>query len=109
MLRKIIILTVLGGFLVSHSTEAQDVRTDSVAVVSESVPDTVSKPVLMLDGKPMTEFGKRRIFGGLFWAVRLIRRKVPWVWAAQYCRVSVFIGTTPLPNDLLSPPVSLSP
>ena len=35
MLRKIVILTVLGGFLVSHSTEAQDVRTDSVAVVSD--------------------------------------------------------------------------
>ena len=62
MLRKIVILTVLGGFLVSHSTEAQDVRTDSVAVVSESVPDTVSKPVLMLDGKPMTEKQMKRYY-----------------------------------------------
>ena len=46
----------------THSIKAQENRTDSAAVVPEAVSDTVTKPVLMLDGKPMTEKQMKRYY-----------------------------------------------
>ena len=62
MLKKIVILTLFGGFGAILPANAQENRVDSMATVIQTTPDTVAKQVLMIDGKPMTERQMKRYY-----------------------------------------------
>ncbi len=55
-------IVVLFGLILVQSVQAQDNRLESAAQISKTSTDTVVKPELMIDGKPMTEKQIKRYY-----------------------------------------------